>query len=268
MPFVSSTQGRPVNERSPDIVFGIHPVEELLANRANHIHRVYFADKTNSRTYEIIKHCRKERIPYQLVPASRLFELAGPAKHQGIVVLCSAKPYSDTEALFSDLDRAAKPPLLLVAASVEDPRNLGAIIRSAVAFGVSGLLVERKHSAHLNAATAKASAGMIERIAIARPRSLEATLRERRDKGYQVVGAVAGAPKRPHEIDFLKPTILVLGGEHRGIPPYLHSLCTDFVGIPIASEVQSLNVSVAASIVLYECSRQRAASADRSKSTI
>jgi 23S rRNA (guanosine2251-2'-O)-methyltransferase len=245
-----------MNEPASDMIYGIHPCEEMLSRNPNRIHRVYFSQTRGDRkAFELLRRCRSRRIPYQVVPTRRLSELAGSAKHQGVVVHCSPKPYADFEELMRRFERSQ--PLFVLAASLEDPRNLGALIRSAVAFGASALLVERKHSVALNATVAKASAGMLEHMPVARPRSLEAALAGCREKGYSVVGALPGAAKRPHEIDFRRPTVLIVGGEHRGIPRYLRALCTDVVGIPTTARVGSLNVSVAASIVLYECARQR-----------
>ncbi|MBD3392124.1 MAG: 23S rRNA (guanosine(2251)-2'-O)-methyltransferase RlmB [Chitinivibrionales bacterium] len=240
-----------------DIVYGIHPAHEVLRERPDRIHRVFFSNAAaTGRTFSLLKQCRKNRLPYQLVPPGKLADLAGSTKHQGVVIQCSVKPYADIDAVLEQ--NATVAPLLLVPASVEDPRNLGALIRSAVAFGVTAVLVERKHSAHLNATVAKASAGMLEHMPVARPRSLEAALGKLRQKGYALVGALAGTEVQPREVDFTGPCAIIVGGEHRGIPPYLRSLCTHAVGISTARTVESLNVSVAASILLYECSCQRA----------
>jgi 23S rRNA (guanosine2251-2'-O)-methyltransferase len=243
--------------QNSEIIYGIHPAEELFKTRPGSIHRVYFAKPEASDLFNLMKQCRKDRIPYQIVPPNKLAELASSFNHQGVVVQCGLKEYEDSDALVARLDSQNHTPLLLVPASIEDPRNLGALIRSSVAFGVDAVLMERKHSVHPGATVSKASAGMLEHVSIARPRNLEGFLTERKEKGYCIVGAEAGSAKKPHEIDFKQPTILILGGEHRGIPPYLHQLCTDFVTIPTSATVPSLNVSAAASILLYECARQR-----------
>jgi 23S rRNA (guanosine2251-2'-O)-methyltransferase len=140
---------------------------------------------------------------------------------------------------------------------VEDPGNLGSIIRSSVAFGADALLLERKNTAPLNASVAKSSAGMIEHLCIGRPKNLEALVQDFRSKNFAVIGAEMKKGKKPEETDFTGPLILILGGEHRGIPPYLNKLCTGFVSIPMTEKTQSLNVSATASILLYEIARQR-----------
>jgi 23S rRNA (guanosine2251-2'-O)-methyltransferase len=239
------------------VVYGIHPVGELIATRQRQIERLYFdKERSSGPLFEIVKLARKERLPYQMVPTRKLDQICGSMNHQGAVALCSMKEYTEADVL---LDRLAKKqaPLLVVPASVEDPRNLGALIRSSVAFGVDALLLERKNTAPLGPTAAKASSGMIEHISIVRPKNLEGLITTLASRGFAIVGAQKDAKKKPQEIDFTGPTVIVLGGENRGIPPYLAKQCTEMTGIPIIQPAQSLNVSAAAAILLYECARQR-----------
>jgi 23S rRNA (guanosine2251-2'-O)-methyltransferase len=205
----------------------------------------------------LLKTGRKKKIPCQCIPEQRLNQIAETTKHQGVVALCTMKSYDTMETLMQRIAVAKTPPLLLVPASMEDPRNLGAIIRTSVAFGVTALLVERKKTVPLTATVAKASAGMMEYISVIKPVSLEKEIKELKEKGFQVIGAQGGSDKKPSDVTFTKPTILISGGEHQGIPPYLSKLCDHFVGIPMVKRVESLNVSVATSILLYECAKQR-----------
>lgn len=239
------------------ILYGIHPVSELLQTRISSIDHIFIdKDKKSSALFELMKICRKERLDYHLVPEMRLRQLAGSANHQGIIAQCSVIPYCSAEELREKLQGIISP-LLVLPASIEDTGNLGAVIRSAVALGANGLLLERKHTAPLNAAVAKSSAGMIEHLPIARPKNLEGLITSFIEAGYAVLGAEMLRGKHPQEVDCTGPTILVLGGEHRGIPPYLSRLCTGFLSIPMSSSAHSLNVSVTGAILLYEVSRQR-----------
>ena len=243
---------------SDNIIYGIHAVEELIARRMNEIERIFFdTERTKGNIFNLLKNCKKNKLPYQCVPGKRLDQIAGTKKHQGVVAICTAKPFEDINSVLQDLEDTTSPPILLVPASLEDPRNLGALIRTSVAFGVNALLLERKNTTPLNAAVAKSSAGMLEHMSVVRPPNLEKVIKELATNGFSVVGAVAGAEKKPHQIDLSGPVIIITGGEHRGIPPYLKKLCTDFTGIPTIKRVKSLNVSVAASILLYECAKQR-----------
>ena len=243
----------------PDnVIYGIHAVEELITRRINEIERVFFdAERTKGNIFNLLKHCKKSKLPYQCVPVKRLDQMAGTIKHQGVVAICTVKPFEDITSLLQRLEDTTSPPILLVPASLEDPRNLGALIRTSVAFGVNALLLERKNTTPLNATVAKSSAGMLEYMPVVRPPNLEKVIKELAIKGFSIIGAVAGADKKPHHIDLSEPLVIIMGGEHRGIPPYLKKLCTDFAGIPIIKKAKSLNVSVAASIMLYECIKQR-----------
>jgi 23S rRNA (guanosine2251-2'-O)-methyltransferase len=246
------------NENSDNVVYGIHAVEELLKNRAQEIDRVYFeSDRISSPLFNLLKLCRKERLASQQLPVHKLDVIAGTSKHQGVAAICSAKAYLSAEALDNLIANSPTPPVLLVPASIEDPRNLGSLIRSCVAFGVNALLFERKNTTLLGATVAKAAAGMLEHISVAKPKNLEGIINGLKMKGFMVVAAHQNGTVRPDEVDLSGPLIIVLGGEHRDIPPYLQKLCTHTVRIPMASAVASLNVSVAGALVLYERMRQR-----------
>jgi 23S rRNA (guanosine2251-2'-O)-methyltransferase len=246
------------NENTLNVVFGIHAVQELLKKRGNEIDRVYFeSGKTSSTLFNLMKQCRKERLICQQAPVNKLDALAGTSKHQGVAALCSVKAYLSVEALGEMIENSPVPPLILVPASIEDPRNLGSLIRSCVAFGVTALLLERKNTASLGSTVAKAAAGMMEHLPIVKPKNLEALISGLKLKGFSVVGAHVSGAIRPDEADLSGPSIIVLGGEHRDIPPYLRRLCTHLVRIPMAPVAASLNVSVAGALVLYECMRQR-----------
>jgi 23S rRNA (guanosine2251-2'-O)-methyltransferase len=240
------------------MIYGIHAIEELLQNRITSIDHIYFdQNKKSTALFNLMKICRKERLSYNLIPETRLTYLAGTDKHQGVVAQCSARPYSSIEEIKEMLVSQSRAPLLLIPASVEDPGNLGAIIRSSAAFNVDALLLEKKNTAPLNASVAKSAAGMLEHVTISRPKNLEQIVEDFKSEGFSIIGAEMENGKDPDKIDFTKPCLLILGGENRGIPPYLKKQCTEFVSIPIAEKVQSLNVSAATAVLLYECNRQR-----------
>ena len=148
-------------------------------------------------------------------------------------------------------------PLLMLAASIEDPQNLGALIRSCVAFGVDALFLERRNTSPLSPAVAKASAGTVEHCTILRPKNLEGIIRDYAASGFAIIGMHTQRGEPLSKINLAGPVILLLGGEHRGIPPYLEKLCSCFGRIIIDPAAQSLNVSVAGAVALYECARQR-----------
>jgi 23S rRNA (guanosine2251-2'-O)-methyltransferase len=246
------------HDTSENVVYGIHAVEELLKQRIDQVDRVFFdEDRKSSALFNLLKICRKQRLSYQNVPGLKLDSVANSTKHQGVVAVCSAKAFSTVDSLLSALKVKRTPGLLFVPASIEDPRNLGSLIRSCVAFGVDALLLERKNTAPLGDTVAKASAGMLEHLSIIKPRNLEGLLGDLKSMGFFVAGAQRTATLRPEQVDFTQPSIIITGGEHRDIPPYLARICSCMVGIPISPAAQSLNVTVAGSVILYECSRQR-----------
>lgn len=245
------------DQQTPSMVHGLHAVRHLVENRANEIDKVLIDHEVSEgELFELMKYCRKIRINYQLVPARRLAELAPDVRHQGVIALCASKAYDTTESMFEKIG-VMKNPILLVPASIEDPRNLGAIIRSSVAFGVAGILLERKNTVVLSDTVARTSAGMLEHISIIKPRSLEAVVTQLREQGFAVIAACSAGGTPVHECDLKGPTILIVGGEHKDIPPYLLKLCTGRATIPMAAQPSSLNVSVATAIMLYESNRQR-----------
>ena len=239
------------------VVYGIHAVEALLAARLETVDHIYFEnEKRGPALFNLMKLCRKERLAYNLVPPQKLSQLAGTDKHQGVVALCSVKPYGTIEELKATI-AGMKAPLFVLAASVEDPGNLGALVRSCVAFGVDALFLERKNTAPLSPTVAKSSAGMVEHLNILRPKNLEGIVRDFSLSGFKIIGTHAEKGVPPSQLDLTGPTMIILGGEHRGIPPYLDKLCTGFASIPIDKKAQSLNVASAGAVLLYECGRQR-----------
>jgi 23S rRNA (guanosine2251-2'-O)-methyltransferase len=239
------------------ILYGIHSVEELLKNRMSSIDHIYFSNETrNPALFNLIKICRKERLSYNLLPDIKLEQLSHTKKHQGVIAFCSIKSYITIEEL-KEVTLQKKDALIILPASVEDPGNLGTMIRSSVAFNVDAMILERKNTSPVNASVSKSSAGMVEYLPIARPKNIESLLTEYKEAGFTIIGADAAKGEAPEKISMTGPTILILGGEHRGIPPYLAKSCTSFVSIPMSEKAQSLNVSASAAVLLYECNRQR-----------
>lgn len=238
-------------------VFGIHAVEELLKKHPQNIDKIYFTEKEKRGTlFEMMKQCKKRKISYANIPESKLDKMAGGGNHQGVVAFKTVRAYNDESDLWELLE-VHENPLLLIPSSLEDPGNLGAIIRSACAFGVDAILLERKGTVPLNGTVAKTSAGMIEQMMLVKPVRLEAMIEQLKMSGFTVIGIDGYGDGEVADLNFTGPTILITGGEHKGIPPYLRRLCDGRAKIPMAEGVESLNVSVAAGITLYEAMKQR-----------
>jgi len=178
--------------------------------------------------------------------------MCGSPDHQGVVAEVDPYPYAEPESLLRD-----KSALLLALDQVQDPRNLGAVARSAEFAGAAGLVIPDRRSAEVTAAACKASAGAVEHLAIARVRNLADWLEGARKAGFWIWGADAGAEQAPWEVDLRGPTVLVLGGEGKGIRPRVASACDAQLAFPQQGEISSLNVSAAAAALLFEAVRQR-----------
>jgi 23S rRNA (guanosine2251-2'-O)-methyltransferase len=184
--------------------------------------------------------------------AEELERLCGSPDHQGVVAEVDPYPYADPNALLR------RPDALIVALDqVQDPRNLGAVCRSAEFAGAAGVVVPERRSAEVTAVACKASAGAVEHLEVARVRNLADWLAEAKAAGFWIWGADAEAGQAPWGVDFSGPTVLVLGGEGKGIRPRVASACDGLVALPRKGRVGSLNVSAAAAALLFEAVRQR-----------
>ena len=238
-------------------VYGIHAVEELVKKNRQSIDKIYFNDKNKTgKLFELLKIVKKEKISYACIPENKLDKMSNKFPHQGVVAFRTVRPYDDEKRLWEIIETNENP-LFILPAGIEDPGNLGAIIRSASAFGVSAILFERKGVVPLNGTVAKTSVGTIENAVLIKPDNLEAVVQRMKLSGIQVIGADGRGELSPEKVNFTKPTLIITGGESDGIPAYLAKLCDNITAIPMAKEVESLNVSVAMGILLYEVVRQR-----------
>lgn len=186
------------------------------------------------------------------VSVEELERLCGSPDHQGITAAVDPYPYADPNQLLR-----AENALLVALDQVQDPRNLGAVARSAEAAGAAGLVVPERRSAAVTAVTCKASAGAVEHLPIAHVRNLADWLGEAKQAGFWIWGADAEAKQAPWEVDLSGPTVLVLGGEGKGLRPRVASACDGLVALPQRGKIDSLNVSAAAAALLFEAVRQR-----------
>jgi len=246
------------SEEQSSAVYGINAVKEAIGMRP--IDSVLVAaGRHNPRVQEIVNACRKAGISVRLAPRAALERTAGTSHHQDVVALCAAKKYEDLATLV----RGRENPLLVALDGVEDPRNLGAIIRTAVAAGADGIVIPERRAAGLTAAVAHASAGALEHARVARVPNLVRSLLELKEHGVWVYGLEARAKKSYLELDYTGSCAIVLGGEGEGLHRLVRESCDVVVCIPLHGPVESLNVSVAAAIVLYEAARQRHREATR-----
>jgi len=185
-------------------------------------------------------------------PAEELERLCGSPDHQGVVAEVDPYPYADASSLLR-----RKGALLVALDQVQDPRNLGAVCRSAELAGAAGLVIPERRSAEVTAVACKASAGAVEHLDVARVRNLADWLGEAKAAGFWIWGADAEASAAPWEVDLSGPTVLVLGGEGKGIRPRVAAACDGLVALPRRGRIESLNLSAAAAALLFEAVRQR-----------
>jgi 23S rRNA (guanosine2251-2'-O)-methyltransferase len=218
------------------VIYGRRPVAEAERGRRR-VHRVWRAPET---------------------PAEELERLCGSPDHQGVVAEVDPYPYGDPGGL---LRREGA--LLVALDQVQDPRNLGAVCRSAEFAGAAGVVVPDRRSAAVTAVACKASAGAVEHLEVARVRNLADWLAEAKAAGFWIWGADADADATPWSADLTGPTVLVLGGEGKGLRPRVAAACDGLLALPRNGKLDSLNVSSAAAALLFEALRQRGAGARR-----
>jgi 23S rRNA (guanosine2251-2'-O)-methyltransferase len=239
------------------VIAGPNAVTEAIRGAPRDIAAVYLADGLARAGAERLERLSSDAgIPCSSLPREALDELAKGLTHQGVIALAGDYPYVDLEAILDEGRRVASP-LLVVLDQIQDPGNLGAIVRSAHALGATGVIMTRDRSSSMTAAAVRASAGASELIRVARVGNLAQCLDRLRDSGYRALGAAADSEARVDEIDWRGPAALVLGSEGRGLRRLSREHCDLLFRIPLATAFDSLNVSVAAAIALYEIGRAR-----------
>jgi 23S rRNA (guanosine2251-2'-O)-methyltransferase len=236
------------------ILSGINPVAEAL--RAHHpLERILIAKGAGGpRLQEIIDLARRAAVPVRFEPRDALERLAGSTAHQGVVALGASTKYVDLD------DLAAGGGLLVVLDGVEDPHNLGAIIRTAHAAGAVGVVVPERRAAGLTDVVAKAAAGALEYLPVARAGNINRALETLKERGYWIYGLDERGDQDYDRLQYNAPTALVFGGEGKGLHDLVRRHCDALVRIPMAGKIPSLNVSVAAGIVLFDWKRKKPAS--------
>ncbi len=238
------------------IIFGIHAVEEALAARGRSFEYIAVASgRGDARIQKIAQLCRSAGVPVRTIPRDQLTRLARTASHQGVVAVTAEKTYAELEDLLAR--KRAKYSFLLVLDGVEDPHNLGAIIRTAEGAGADGIIIPERRAVGVTATVVKASAGASEYLPIAKVTNVSRTIEDLKAQNIWTVGLDERGDKLYDQIDYNMDCALVLGAEGHGLHEQIRKKCDFLVSIPMLGKVPSLNVSVAAAIVMYEVARQR-----------
>ena len=240
------------------VIYGINSVAEALKARGRAFEWVGMAkERHDLRLQRLIEDCRKVGIPVRFLQRTELDRMAGNAGHQGVVAVTSAKQYNDLEDVIAA--KRGKWSLLVVLDGVEDPHNLGAILRTADAAGANGIVIPERRAAAVTGTVTKASAGASEHLPIAKVTNIARTVEELKENNIWTVGLDERATQTYDALDYNMDCALVLGGEGKGLHDLVKRKCDFLVSIPMLGKVPSLNVSVAAAVVLYEIVRQRRA---------
>ena len=252
---------RPHPDRTPELerefVAGRRAVIEGLKGERS-LNRILVQEEaTGGSLTEILALARGRGVVVQRVPRGKLDDIARETRHQGVLAYVSAKPYAELDDLI-ELARRRKPGLLVILDGLEDPHNLGSVIRTAEGSGAAGVVIAKRRAVPLTGTVAKASAGALEHVEVARVPNLNQALDRLKAAGFWVVGAAPDADQNYYEADFTAPTAVVIGGEAEGLSRLTAERCDILVKIPMQGRVGSLNAGVAAGVLLYEAVRQRA----------
>ena len=237
-------------------IYGINAVSEALKARGRAFEWVGMAkERHDLRLQRLIADCRRMSVPVRLVPRTELDRMAGTAAHQGVVAVTSAKQYSDLDDVVAAKRGAYS--LVVVLDGVEDPHNLGAVLRTADAAGADGVVIPERRAVGVTGTVTKASAGASEHLPIAKVTNIARTVEELKDHNIWTVGLDEHGAQTYDALDYKMDCALVLGAEGKGLHDLVKKKCDFLVSIPMLGKVPSLNVSVAAAIVMYELARQR-----------
>ena len=240
------------------VIYGIHAVDEALKARGRAFEYVGVArERKDARVQRIIEDCRAAGVVVRFLAREQVERLAGNAAHQGVVAVASEKSYSDLDEVLAH--RHGEHTFVVVLDGVEDPHNLGAILRTADAAGADGVVIPERRAVGVTATVAKASAGASEHLPVARVTNISRALGELKSREVWTVGLDERAPQSYDQLDYKMHCALVVGAEGKGLHELVRKRCDFLVSIPMLGKVPSLNVSVAAAVVMYEMARQRRA---------
>ncbi len=243
-----------------ETVSRLNALLEVLRSSPRRVNKIFVdRDRRFGKIHEVVVEAREQKIPLVFVPRDKLDEL--DRDHQGVVALLSAKEFSSLEEILE----AAANPFLVLLDEIEDPQNLGAIMRSAEAAGVDGVILPERRSATLTDSVLSVSAGASEHLKVTRVKNLAQSMDLLKERGFWLVGAEKDGDGAFHEFDYTTAIGLVFGSEGRGLRPLIRRKCDRILSIPQRGRVNSLNVASAASVFLFEVVRQRMAKERRDK---
>lgn len=244
------------NAEDRGLIFGRNAVLEVIRS-GREVDRVYITKgSVTGSLVPIIEKCRAKKIPIKEVPAQKLDFMSGGATHQGIIASVAAKSYCSLNELIETATANGKSGFFILCDGLEDPHNLGAIIRTAEATGVDGIIIPKHRSVSLNATVAKSASGALEYVNVCKVTNLPNTIDTLKEAGFWIYGADMDG-QNWFEPDFKGHTAIVIGSEGNGISRLVKDKCDAIISMPMSGKINSLNASVAAGVLMYEVARQR-----------
>ena len=240
-----------------DIIYGKNSVTEAIkAGRS--INKIFFAEGSRDNSLQkIIDLAKSEKIIFEFVNRSKLDKISDNGKHQGVIANVATVQYSTLEEILNLAESKNEPPFIILLDELEDPHNFGAILRTADAVGVHGVIIPKRRSVSLNSTVAKTSAGAVEYVKVAQVTNIAQTLKKLRELNLKIVGSDMDGEKIFSDADFTGGIVLIIGNEGKGIRRLTKENCDLLVKIPMVGKINSLNASVAGAILMYEIFSQR-----------
>jgi 23S rRNA (guanosine2251-2'-O)-methyltransferase len=244
------------NAEPSDLIYGLHAIREALRAGTRPLQRILVL-RTDRQFGDLVQTAKQKQIPVHIEPSPAFDRLVPNGRHQGVIAFVAAKSYDTTEQILDRAKTRSEKPFLVLLDGVEDPHNLGAVLRTAEAAGVHGVFIPERRAVGLTSVVAKVSAGALDHISVGRVGNLIRLIQDLKEAGLWIYGVAPQAAKLHTDIDMTGPIALVLGGEGEGLRPGVLKECDDHIRIPMQGRIQSLNVSAAAAITLFEVVRQR-----------
>lgn len=240
-----------------EIIYGKNPVIEALRS-GRELNKILIAEGSKPHAVQTIYDEAKARgVVVLQAPKAKLDQLAENKNHQGVIAFVAAYKYVEYEELVGAAGKKGRPPFLLLLDGIEDPHNLGSILRTADATGVDGVIIPKRRATGLTQVVAKSSAGAIEYVPVCRVTNLATTIDDLKERGYWIFGTDASAKTDYRQGDYTSPIVLVIGSEGKGMSRLVRDKCDVLLSLPMLGNVTSLNASVASAILMYEVLRQR-----------
>jgi 23S rRNA (guanosine2251-2'-O)-methyltransferase len=242
---------------SEEFIVGRNPVLELLRSGRS-VNKIWIAEGSQKGPMsQVINMAKEAKIQVQIVPKKKIDQVADGAVHQGVVALVAAYEYVEVEDLLRKAEELGEPPFLLILDEIEDPHNLGSILRTADVVGAHGVIIPKRRAVGLTSTVAKSSAGAMEYVPVARVTNIVRTMEELKEKGIWIAGTDASGEQDFRASRFDMPIGIVIGSEGKGMSRLVRETCDFVVRLPMVGHVNSLNASVAAALLMFEVLRQR-----------